>query len=400
MKLVHSFWLLIFLVVAGGGSETTAQDLTADEVDLQVRPRLEWREGYRRLLQPLEQGSLFSQQRTRIAWRHGEGKWEVKLGFQDVRVFGDPAGTGEQHGRVSASESWGAWKPNDKTRLTFGRQKIAFDNERIVGAVDWSQSGRFLDGIRWDQTSGLGKSTAALTWDAPNGITRLMFHHVYEASNQRLSLLYFDQHNSRDAAQTLMTYGFTWEAGTTQGVSSLLEGYGQSAVATAENAEEMVFMGVAELRYASAELGKVKLGVDWLQGSDGGDGSGLDFFKPFLGTNHRHYGWMDHFYVGGPANGLTNLHLQWKRDFHILERIATWDVRYHRFYQSDRRTLLANEWDAVLQVQPSKDVKWFVGWSWMKATEDMYAFQNRMEGAGPWQNWAWVQVNFSPKIKL
>ena len=47
-------------------------------------------------------------------------------------------------------------------------------DERIVGAVNWSQNGRFLDGFRWDQTTSIGTTTAALTWDAPAGLTRVM----------------------------------------------------------------------------------------------------------------------------------------------------------------------------------------------------------------------------------
>ena len=33
-------------------------------------------------------------------------------------------------------------------------------------------------------------------------------------------------------------------------------------------------------------------------------------FQPFLGTNHKHYGWIDQFYVGTQSNGLSSLRLR------------------------------------------------------------------------------------------
>ena len=76
--------------------------------------------------------------------------------------------------------------------------------------MNWSQYGRFLDGFRWDQTTALGTTTAALTWDAPAGLTRIMGYHVYTSERHRLSFLYFDQKNSLDPTASVLTSGATW----------------------------------------------------------------------------------------------------------------------------------------------------------------------------------------------
>ena len=54
-----------------------AQDAngTEDRVMLQVRPRTEWRDGYKRLRQPGEAGELLTMQRTRLTWHHETEKW-------------------------------------------------------------------------------------------------------------------------------------------------------------------------------------------------------------------------------------------------------------------------------------------------------------------------------------
>ncbi len=374
--------------------DVQAQDAddTEDRVTLQVRPRTEWRDGYKRLRQPGEAGELLTMQRTRLTWHHGTEKWEVRLGFQDVRTFGDMAGNTPTYGAFAATESWGAWKPNAKTRITVGRQRIAFDNERIVGAVNWSQYGRFLDGFRWDQTTALGTTTAALTWDAPAGLTRIMGYHVYTSDRHRLSFLYFDQKNSLDPTASVLTSGATWTGkAKNEAVSWVVEAYAQEQ----RNDQPTSFMGVAELHGAFGNLGKALVALDWLEGDARGRA-----FHPFLGTNHRHYGWMDHFYVGLPANGMADARIHWTKPFGKAAWKAHWDVRYHRFYSPSFDNLYANEVDAVVVFKPTDFVQASFGWSVMRATEAMYASQNRAALANAWQQWGWIAVNFSPSILL
>tara|TARA_B100000963_G_scaffold108683_1_gene94487 strand:+ start:697 stop:1893 length:1197 start_codon:yes stop_codon:yes gene_type:complete len=372
----------------------SAQDagFTENRVMLQVRPRSEWRDGYKRLRQPGEAGELLTMQRTRLTWYHETEKWEIRLGFQDVRTFGGMAGNAVGYGAFAAAESWGAWTPGENTRITAGRQRIAFDNERIVGAVDWSQNGRFLDGFRWDQTTAFGITTAALTWDAPAGLTRIMGYHVYESKRHRLSFLYFNQKNSLEPSASVVTSGATWSGEfQSKRVSWVVETYAQEQ----PDDHPTSFMCVAELHYNSHGLGSALVALDWLEGDKRGRA-----FSPFLGTNHRHYGWMDQFYVGIPANGMVDMRLHWSKPFGIAAWKAVWDFRYHRFYNPTFDELFANEYDAVVVFKPTPFVQASFGWSVMQATEAMYATQNRVDIGNGWQQWGWIALNFSPSIIL
>ena len=392
-------WLRSGALIFGGllmcaDAPIHAQDMAdgEDRIMLQVRPRSEWRDGYKRLRQPGDAGELLTMQRTRLTWHHGTEKWEVRLGFQDVRTFGDMAGNTAGYGAFAATESWGAWKPNANARVTAGRQRIAFDNERIVGAVNWSQYGRFLDGFRWDQTTALGTTTVALTWDAPAGLTRIMGYHVYSNERHRFSFLYFDQKSSLEPTASVVTAGATWTGKAKSKVLSwVIEGYVQEQA----NGQPASYMGVAELHYKSSALGKATLALDWLEGDARGRA-----FHPFLGTNHRHYGWMDQFYVGIPANGMADARMHWSKPFGKAAWKAKWDVRYHRFYNPTFDALYANEVDAVLVFNPTKFVKASFGWSVMNATDAMYASQDRTAIENGWQQWGWVALNFSPTVRL
>ena len=137
------------------------------------------------------------------------------------------------------------------------------------------------------------------------------------------------------------------------------------------------------------------MALDWLEGDNRGRA-----FHPFLGTNHRHYGWMDQFYVGIPANGMADARVHWSRPFGKAAWKAKWDVRYHRFYRSSFDALFANELDAVLVFNPTEFVKASFGWSVMTATDAMYASQNRTAIENGWQQWGWIALNFSPTIRL
>jgi len=122
---------------------------TSLTLDIQLRVRSEWREGYKVATDTETKGDLLTVQRSRIGLT---GKWksfDYKLGAQDVRTFGNPSGATQ--GTVGVSEAWWAGNLTSGMRLKVGRQEIKFDNERIVGAVNWSNPGRFLDGIRWDR---------------------------------------------------------------------------------------------------------------------------------------------------------------------------------------------------------------------------------------------------------
>ena len=90
-------------------------------------------------------------------------------------------------------------------RITVGRQEIKFDDERVVGAVNWSNPGAFLDGIRWDRKADdptQGNTTAALTWDELKQTRRIMaYHRAMVGERHRLSFLVFDQDSETEPSQ-------------------------------------------------------------------------------------------------------------------------------------------------------------------------------------------------------
>ena len=74
--------------------------------------------------------------------------------IQDARVWGQEAGTASNGRNLDLSQGWIEWiaDPCDLLKIRAGRQAVAFSDQRIVGALEWSNTGRRFDGVtaRWD----------------------------------------------------------------------------------------------------------------------------------------------------------------------------------------------------------------------------------------------------------
>jgi hypothetical protein len=128
------------------------------------------------------------------------------------------------------------------------------------------------------------------------------------------------------------------------------------------------------------------LGYDVLSGNDGSSATNNykastgynNRFDPLYGTPHRHWGYMDYFYVGtnSPAGGLNNGYLKAKYTGNTL----TFGVDYHTFALNKATTKadgtligtdLGNEIDFLLNYNMNKFTNIELGYSVMMATDNM-----------------------------
>jgi hypothetical protein len=130
------------------------------------------------------------------------------------------------------------------------------------------------------------------------------------------------------------------------------------------------------------------LGYDVLSGNDGSSATNNykaastaknNRFDPLYGTPHRHWGYMDYFYVGtnSPVGGLNNGYLKAKYTGNTL----TFGVDYHSFALNKITTKgdgtllpsadLGNEIDFLLNYNMNKFTNLELGYSVMMATDNM-----------------------------
>lgn len=256
---------------------------------------------------------------------------------QDSRIWGQEASTLEgsadafdlHQGYVELSRN----VAEHDLKLRVGRQEIALGNERLVGAVGWSNVGRSFDGARldiggpggWWSVSGLvatiAESGLPPTGQGDGARVRSFGDHTFAGvfvDLQEYDLYAFQDLNDRERA-------FTNQDRTTVGarvdraegrLSYEFEGayqFGDQAVEAPSdpgpgplNQDVSAWMATGrialEMTEGTGPLRGLGIGLDWLSGDpDGRNAARGDYeaFNVLFHTGHKWYGYMDFF--GNPA---------------------------------------------------------------------------------------------------
>ena len=161
---------------------------------------------------------------------------------------------------------------------------------------------------------------------------------------------------------------------------------------------------------ATYQKGKFSItpGYDVLSGNDAATPED-EKFDPLYGTPHRHWGYMDYFYVGtgSPAGGLNNPYLKLK----YTDNAIAFGIDFHNFFLNTDmkkgdgsfvKKQLGNEVDVILNYNMNKFTNIELGYASMFATASMpYAKAQATTdvGADAYRksgNWFYAMVRFAP----
>jgi len=154
-KRKNSKSILLGLAITLFGYNAANAQLTASG---QFRPRTEFRDGYSTLQSKDAETAAFTSQRTRLNVGFTGYRFKFFAAVQDVRVWGQDASsinrtTTEANNGIMLHEAWGEIMLNDtiskiqNLSLKIGRQEIAYDDQKVLGSLDWLQQGRRHDAI-------------------------------------------------------------------------------------------------------------------------------------------------------------------------------------------------------------------------------------------------------------
>jgi hypothetical protein len=125
----------------------------------QLRVRTEFRDGYGTLETVGNQPAFLTSQRARLNFDYKSPRVVFHASVQDVRVWGADASTidNADGARLAVHEAWGelvlanaadsglARQRVDYLGIRVGRQEIVYDDQRLLGNLDWLQQGRRHD---------------------------------------------------------------------------------------------------------------------------------------------------------------------------------------------------------------------------------------------------------------
>ncbi|OIV39610.1 alginate export family protein [Flavobacterium johnsoniae] len=408
---------LILILIVGLSFEIQAQEL---DVNLQVRPRFEYRNGYKTLLPEGQKGTSQISQRSRLNFNYKQDELTVKLTFQNTRTWGDvsPTATADKNG-VAVFEAWAQYNFTEKWSARMGRQVLSYDNQRIMGEMDWAQQGQSHDALTVSYHSGnnqldLGgayNSDAENTFQTPytvNSYKTLQYawyHTNLDKLGASLLLLNTGYEYKNTADKLLVDYKQTFGTYLTYKNKKFDANawiYGQ----TGKSADLQVsaWNAAANLGYSFTESFKAGLGYEFLSGKDSNDGSKvIKSFNPIFGTNHGFNGYMDYFYVGNHINnvGLQDAFIKLnynvnKWQFALIPHVFLSAADVVTPLNEKMDSYLGTEIDATFGYNFKKDITVTGGYSQMFGSKTLEFIKNG--DAGHANNWAWLMISVNPRI--
>ena len=394
----------------------------------ELRPRYEFRHGYKTLASPNVDAANFISQRTRLNANYSNEKFKVYFAIQNVRVWGDVStlSTSDKNG-ITFHEAWGEYFFSEKFSVKLGRQEISYDDQRMFGSVGWAQQARSHDAMLLKfKTGEKGKLHIGIALNA-NGET--LFDEAY-AVNQYKNLQYAWYHTNFNEAIGIsllalnngmeyhtslnddkkiaysQTIGgrFTYKKNRFNADAATYFQTGNTPGGN-DNVDLSAYYFTANAKFKITDQFTAGAGVEILSGNDQISTSSKDkAFKPFYGTNHKFNGWMDYFYVGSHMSSVglidINMPLIYKKDkfsaILVPHFFSSNGNVYDPLNRKDADAYLGTEIDLALGYKLYKNVMFNAGYSMMFATDTMELLKGGSEAES--NNWAWVMITFKPNF--
>lgn len=393
-----------------------ATTVTAQEnqliIDAQMRTRGEYNHGAITPLNDGEKAAAFINERARLSLSYKNSQLELKASVQHTGVWGQD-GIKDANGRVTMNEAWGKLKFGDGFFAQVGRQQLSYDDERILGALDWNVNGNWHDALRLCYESPMHKVHAIAAWNQHDENERGTYYDMTMPYKTMQTLWYHFQAETLPIGVSLIGMNLGRESGTegdgkikfmqTVGADvqlkpANLELHGAFYYQMGEQADGkdvQAWMASGSAAYTFMPELKLHAGYDYLSGNDN-DATKAKAFDALYGTHHKFYGAMD-FFPGTLSAGLQDI--QGGVTSQVLKDL-TLQATYHYFLVSHKQpgmdSALGHEVDFQFTGHLMKDVTLQGGYSLMLGTETMDIVKGGSHDC--FQHWAWVQLNINPRI--
>lgn len=440
--------LIINVSLAVGALAAVASDCEAQlSLGAQLRTRTELRDGQGAPLANGLKPALFTSQRTRLNALFSAYRLKLGLSLQDVRVWGQDVSTinrftTPENNGLMLHEAWAEIQLTDtivKTSalyLKIGRQELVYDDQRLIGNLDWLQQARRHDAavLKYDRNSWSFHLAAAYNQNRENG-SKTIYNAAppgaYTASTNGgamyksleflyakkklhtggLSFLFFSDQFNKYQLDSIKTYTEgSWARFTTGAyfintfnrMDITASGYyqfGKNATGQRVRGELLSVAALYKIRKVS-----IGPGIDFTSGGVAGGHSRT--FDPLYGTPHKFWGLMDYFYAAGPFGdaGLVDYYI--KSKLKINDRLTASTDLHH--FTSDavvgnlpsgtkNKKVYGQEIDLVASYNLTKTVNIEAGYAHFFSTSVLASPSvKNIANARPGANWAYLMINIRP----
>ncbi|MFV0521238.1 MAG: alginate export family protein [Mangrovibacterium sp.] len=417
--------LFLFFLLCFSSSLWAQEDKTSNfSMSAEVRPRYELRDGYKAPLTEEQDLGQFISNRVRLNMNYNKGPLAASLRFQDVGTWGDRTvfGSGDTH-KIGFFEAWASYRFAPKFALKVGRQVISYDDERIMGEINWSQQGLSHDALVMQFNNAAGDVRVDIG-ASYNQESEKNANSAYPYTNKAMQYLWINQSDDsfywsflflnngtqQAASEDLKvyyskTYGVylnnvkksNWDVGGSLYAQGGKDVFGNKIAA---------FYVAAHLKKALSSSFKLGIGAEVLSGTDmDATDTKNHSFDPIYGTNHKFNGFMDYFYVGNHKNnvGLQDYYTQldYKKNKFSASLVGHVFSSMGNVVNESGDKLdnyLGVELDLTANYQVDTNFKISGGYSRMFASESMQAIKGAAAGMRSGGNWLFISLDFTPQF--
>ena len=397
-------------------------------LDGEFRPRTEYRNGFGSLIADNADAGFGISTRARLNAGYKTEAYKFYLSMQDVMVWGENRQIlpYDQNNSFAIFQAWAEINFGSGWSTKLGRQVLSYDDQRILGGLDWAQQGRNHDAalikykkdkfildvalaFNQDYSNPTGFVSAGTAYNTTGFFSYKTMQYAYlkqswESFSGSLLLMNngfqeFDTNSDADGVSNLQTLGthLNYKKGSF-GVA--LNAFIQTGKRQGEVDVKGAHLLGLDLSYKASPKVSLGAGIEIISGNDG-DARETGAFFPLYGTNHKFNGFMDYFYVGNHANsiGLVDIHVS--ANFKLSETSSLMVKALNFSGEQDLpsgENALGTEIDIVFK-KKFKGYALVAGYSQMFASDGMYELKGITEdAAASGQNWAWAMLVIKPKF--
>ncbi|MDW3195887.1 MAG: alginate export family protein [Cytophagales bacterium] len=397
------------------------------QMDLEFRPRSEYRDGYTTLSEQNEQGVFLTTQRTRLNISFNDQKITSSfISFQDIRTWGQQ-GLNTRESTINLYQAWIKLNLADRLTIKIGRQEFEYDDLKILSNSTWRLPARSHDAglLEWKSTD--STLTVHLA-GAVNNEREVLFQDLYEVNGtyKNMGMLWLNKHfkstelsmlfldlgqqladTSINRFRTIGIYGVQ-KIGKMKLTGSyyIQRGRNQSDLKVAAH------MASLNLNIPISTGFSITPGFDLLSGTSAEnlqDPSYLETntFIPLYARRHRYFGVQDMFYAAGfnVPGGLEDYFVKFS-----YQASKKWRTRLQLHSFSTQESIgdlengtilndkhLGYEADFFLDYTPYKSLNIGLGYAHFFASESMRALKQR-GSADEIAHFAYLQLNYTPVL--
>ncbi len=408
-----------------------ANDTTFNKVNTQaksllilaeIRPRAEFRYGYKQLRSDTSEPAYFINQRTRINITYKTNNFILHTSIQDIRLYGQ-TGQFSVNGTIGIFEAYAEPKIFKNVFFRIGRQALAIDNDRLFSVANWAQASRAHEGVRLfykrsNFTSDLfaafsqGKENIYGTDFSPtifNNYKVLGIHNLRYSVNESFSFSTltaadgFESKNNSNVLYFRATSGGRLEFTNNIFYATIAGYYQYGTNSDGRNIAAHYLQPEIKLKLKNVTT---RIGAEYLTGNDATSTSKMfKSFIPLYGVAWRFMGNMDYFttFPNDTKNGgLVNPYL-----FILVELNNKLLIRAdgHLFFTQNNvlnnnkeviNPYLGFENDLSFRIKFNKFTTLDFGFSYIIATESMKAIKGGNNLHTP--IWSYTMITFKPEI--